>query len=188
MISQHFSEQAALAFRFCPAFVALRFRSIWRPVKSSGGRWSGQEVPERRDSSELRVSGEEFSVPIEVDGRGASLIGMFQHGTRIFRNFFAIEEIFSGGAAFCGADAGFCGRIWLFGGAVFSFPGRREAASSLFQGRAALPPGSRPLPRLQGGQGARVWSRRAWCRSAMIWGPAGRRLSREAGPGEESRR
>ncbi len=28
LISQHFSEQAALAFRFCRAFVALRFRSF----------------------------------------------------------------------------------------------------------------------------------------------------------------
>ena len=41
LISQHFSEQPALAFRFCRAFCRARFPELLPADDASAGEWSG---------------------------------------------------------------------------------------------------------------------------------------------------
>ena len=105
------------------------------------GRESGQGlIPERREARRFgfrRPAGPALHLLHLRQGREAERqrFSEGREGLRIparrrsfGRDFFPGRDVFLG-AAFCGEDAGFCGRLWRFGGAVFSIPGRREAAA-----------------------------------------------------------
>ncbi len=122
-------------------------------------------------------------------GRGFA----FLPGAEVLEEIGFLEEMFFLAQLFAEKMLVFAGGFGFLAARFFRFPGGGRLAARSFSGlRADLPPGSQPLHQLHhlagGGQGARVWSRRAWCRSAMIWGPAGRRLSRgdQAGGGEQA--